>query len=131
MAVADRMTFQQDSDSSRNDRLLMFSMLGVVVMTALAFMFSYFSRDRSVKAEPAPPAVIIEQPSPPPQRVAPSDGAPAPAPQYPEVVVTPAPPPTEYTPPVVETPPPSRSILNGPRRNRKLAGLAEEAFQQD
>lgn len=126
VAVANQMTFQ-DSSGGSNDRLLMYSMLGVVGMTLLAFLFSFMNRPAPEKATPVPAPIVVEQ-APRPEGgsgaspVAPMPQAPAPTPVPQQVAELP--PPT-YTPAPAVQPP--AQTYTGQRfgGNRKL-GIALE-----
>lgn len=52
----DRMTFVQDDDSGKNDRILVFAMLGIVFVTAIAFAVNYFTK-KDAPLPVAPPAI--------------------------------------------------------------------------
>jgi hypothetical protein len=84
---ADRMSFVQDEAPDKNDRLLMFSMLGVVLMTILAFAIAHFNKPPAEPAQVVPavktapaagPATIVEH-APPvnPDYMPPESSAPA------------------------------------------------------
>lgn len=57
------MSFVQDDTPDKNDRLLMFSMLGVVLMTLLAFGIAHFSKGTAAAAAPVGPAVSRDGPA--------------------------------------------------------------------
>lgn len=64
VAVANQMTFQDSTGRGSNDRLLLFSMLGVVGMTLLAFLFSYMNRPAASTVPPPAPVVVEQAPRP-------------------------------------------------------------------
>ena len=124
MAIpAERMSFVQDEDGNKNDRILMFSMIGIVLMTALAFGINYFTKQPD-QAPPAQPAIAAPQ-DPPPQQaqdigqsprpvmVEPAQTTWTPPPQAPTPTVT-----QEYTPPSQPAPEPARP--HNFQRNRKM-----------
>jgi hypothetical protein len=123
-APADRMSFTAAQEDQGGDRLLMFSMLGIVLVVGLAFGVSFFSRKESLPAV-APPAPAIVQPvttSEAPQVIA--NNGPVPAPLHPQpeprVVV-----PRTYEPAPAYQPPPRAPRDSIIRRtgNRKLDSL--------
>jgi len=121
---ADRMSFAQNDEPS-SDRLLMFSVLGIVVLVGIAFLYSMLTRHQALPSvQPAEPQQIAQQtpgPSdPPPTR--------QPAVQQPE---------QDYTPvqqqPVYEAPaavpqpssPPEPTPYVRTTGNRKLDGMRD------
>src|SRR5438105_6575231 len=57
---ADRMTFVQNDDSGNNDRILMYSMVGIVILTGLVWGFNYLNK-KDIAPAPAPPPVYAPQ----------------------------------------------------------------------
>lgn len=92
------MTFVQNDDAGKNDRILVFAMLGIVVVTAIAFAVNQFTKKESAIPQ-TPPAVSAPAQ---PQSATPVDQSPKPA------ITDPAPPAVTYTPsapaPVYQTP---------------------------
>lgn len=60
-APSDKLSFQEDTPD-KNDRLLMFSMLGVVLMTLLAFGMSHFSKAAGADQPTNSPGIQIVSP---------------------------------------------------------------------
>ena len=122
----DRMTFVQDDDSGKNDRILVFSMLGIVFVTAIAFAVNYFTK-KDAPMPVTPPAISAPQ-EPQPSPVSTSSPTPAITPPVQEnatVYQAPAPPVEQ---PVYQQPPvqPSDDFSNSPgMQNPKLRGLRD------
>lgn len=126
---ADRMSFAVAEEPS-SDRLLMFSMLGIVAVVGLAFAVSFFTRRQALPTvqPPAPPIeqpVVVQRPNPP--AVVQNNG-PVPAPLSPSQEFRPSQPQVEaYQPP----PPSSRARPYHVTGNRKLDGLTDAVTDLD
>jgi hypothetical protein len=118
----DRMTFVGSDDSGKNDRVLVYAMVGILVLTGLAFGVNHFAK-KDDPTPPAPPAVSSPQESAP---AAATDQSPKPAvvplSEYSPPRYQPQPPPVEIA-PVQETP----AVVQSPartdqslERNRKM-----------
>lgn len=127
----DRMTFVQDDAAGKNDRILVFAMLGIVVVTAIAFAVNYFS-----KKDLAPPPAVQAAVSAP-QQVAqdPANPAPTPAvtptPDQGSAAYQPAAQPMVQQPQYEDVPPPASTDFNrgAGMQNSKLRGLAHVTDQ--
>src|SRR5690349_7214612 len=76
---AERMSFAVDEETS-SDRLLMFSVLGIVLVVAVAFAYSMLTRKQPLPSvQPAVPAPAVAAPSQPQQQSV-VDNSPLPAP---------------------------------------------------
>lgn len=62
---ANRLTFMPDQDSGGNDRVLLFSMLGIVMLTAVVYGISRLAQPPATQPV-AQPAVVNQQAAPPP-----------------------------------------------------------------
>jgi hypothetical protein len=121
----DRMTFVQDDDAGKNDRVLVFAMLGVVAVTAIAFAVNYFTH-KDIPPPVTPPAVST--PMQPTQTASntqsPTPAVSAPEQENPSTYQAPAAPVTqvpEYQPAAA---PAQEDYANGPgMQNSKLRGL--------
>jgi len=113
-------------DGPRSDRLLMISMLGIVVMTAIAFGVSLINRKNLPSVQPAAPQAI-PAPAPSPAPADPKVATPQPDPMPPppqNPIVQSDPPPMQPDPVVVYQPPtpePQPQLYSGERRNPKVS----------
>ena len=124
---ADRMSFAAQADEPTNDRLLMFSVLGIVALVAMAFLYSMLTRHQSLPSvQPATPDVVEQ--SQPVQRTpstvdtgqaVETDPQPSPAPVVQQ--------PTYDDTPAYEAPPPPPVYPHRTGTNRKMAGITEAA----
>ena len=71
----DRMTFVQNDDANKNDRILLYSVVGIILLTGLAVGISHLNKG-DAPPPAAPPAVVAQQ-QPQVREVA--DSAPRPA----------------------------------------------------
>ena len=120
------MSFVQDDDAGKNDKMLFYAMVGIVVLTAMVFGLNYFTK-KDAPTPVAPPAVSM------PQQAAQdpvNNQAPTPAvtPQQPEETASsfqPSPPPVQVQP--QSQPPaaaPGDDYSNTPAmQNSKLRGM--------
>src|SRR5262245_17651611 len=67
-APADRMTFSAPDDEPNSDRLLMFSMVGIVSVVGLAFAFSMFTRKQPLPTVQPTAPPIVQQLAPQPKQ---------------------------------------------------------------
>ena len=117
------MSFNQGEDEPSSDRLLLISMVGIVVLIALAFGYSFLNRRQQLPGV-QPPAPPIEQPMQNAPVVV-QNGGPIPAPLAPqqneERIQQPY-----YAPEPAYTPPPQPIHTSTIRTtgNRKLDGLS-------
>lgn len=118
------MSFGSD-DEPKSDKLLMFSMLGIVLVTGLAFGLSFLTRKQPLPSvQPAAPPVVQQKDPAPATQV--DTGRPSPVPFTPEPDPVRIPPPVqvELQAPPVSNPPAKSNYTHG-TGNRKLDGLRD------
>jgi hypothetical protein len=122
-APSDKMTFNQAAgDEPQSDRLLMISMLGIVVLTVIAFGISYVNRKPQPMVQPAAAPIQVDARPIPTAKLDNTNPIPAPQNPMPDQSYTAPPSQPQYdpTPPVQMTPPPERRVVTQGHANPKL-----------
>ena len=118
---AERMSFAVDDEPS-SDRLLMFSVLGIVLVVAVAFAYSMLTRKQALPSvQPPVQAVVAQTPHQPTQAA--QDNSPLPGPGAPPATPAPAGDDSQYSAPTYQAPQPTSL----PARNKKIRGVLDAA----
>ena len=117
----ERMAFVQDDDAGKNDKILVYSMVGILVLTGLVFGINHFTKQESAPIQTTPavavpdqrPAAVVVDKAPEPAWV-PQSQLSTPTYQSAPAAQTPVQP--QYTPPAA----PMRDSSMRPNRKMKL-----------
>lgn len=107
----------------------MFSVLGIVALVAMAFLYSMLTRHQALPSVQPAAQEVVQQSQPPQQHpavVSPSGDV---EPQAAPIPYTP--PPSYDMTPSYEAPPPPPMYVHRTGRNRKMAGAADAAAVED